>query len=421
MKETPVSNVEKSFIYEAISKAKRTDGRHLDERRNVEIHFGHEFGSCIVSLGQTRASAQVSCSIMEPRATRPNEGMLFIYVEFLPMCSQRFMNKAYGGAEEEVNEVTRLLERCIKESKAVDTESLCIVAEEKVWGIRLDIRILNHEGNVADCASIAGLAALAHFRRPDVSLDGNKVTIHPLSERDPIKLSIHHYPVCTTYAFFTEPENPENKIIIKDPSSIEESVMDGKIVLGMNPYREICTLHLAGKMLINKGIVLKLTTSAAENSKVAVDVIKKALEKDETARKTGQDLGLIHSMKRDSILNNERQPQEIDIDKLTDRNVVKMEEEDAKEETEINEPQIEDQGDGVVEMQVPESSDGEEEEDTDDVIAVEEVKAEDKKKVVAEIDLHESSEEEEMQTLSGKDLQQTNSEQGRKWYKQNWK
>ena len=28
-------------------------------------------------------------------------------------------------------------------------------------------------------------------------------------------------------------------------------------------------------MLINKGIVLKLTTSAAENSKVAVDVIKK--------------------------------------------------------------------------------------------------------------------------------------------------
>ena len=30
---------------------------------------------------------------MEPRATRPNEGMLFIYVEFLPMCSQRFMNK----------------------------------------------------------------------------------------------------------------------------------------------------------------------------------------------------------------------------------------------------------------------------------------------------------------------------------------
>ena len=80
---------------------------------------------------------------------------------------------------------------------------------------------------------------------------------------------------------------------------------------------------------------------------------------------------------------------------------------------------------------VPESSEGEDDQDDqdqddpDDIIAVEEVKAEDKKKVVAEIDLHESdSEEEEMQTLSGKDLQQnTNSsnEQGRQWYKPNWK
>ena len=28
--------------------------------------------------------------------------------------------------------------------------------------------------------------------------------------------------------------------------------MDGKLVLGMNPYKEICTLHLAGKMIIDK-------------------------------------------------------------------------------------------------------------------------------------------------------------------------
>ena len=180
MKETPVSNVEKAFIYEAVFQGKRTDGRHLDERRNIEIHFGNDYGSCLVSLGHTRVSAQVSCSVMEPRATRPNEGMLFIYVEFLPMCSQRFMNKAYGGVDEEINEVTRLLERCLKESKAIDTESLCIVSEEKVWGIRLDIRVINHEGNVADCASIAGLAALSNFRRPDVSIDGDIVTVSSL-------------------------------------------------------------------------------------------------------------------------------------------------------------------------------------------------------------------------------------------------
>ena len=180
MKDTPVSNVERSFIYEAICEGKRTDGRLLEERRNVEIHFGSEYGSCLVSLGQTRVSAQVSCSIIEPTATRPNEGSLFIFVEFPPMCSQRFINRSYGNVDEEITEVTRLLERCLKESKAVDTESLCIVTEEKVWGIRLDIRVLNHAGNVVDCASIAGLAALAHFRRPDASLVDSIVKVRGL-------------------------------------------------------------------------------------------------------------------------------------------------------------------------------------------------------------------------------------------------
>ena len=125
MKETPVSNIEKSFITEAIFQGKRTDGRHLDERRNLEIHFGHDYGSCLVSLGETKVSAQVSCSVLEPRPTRPNEGLVFIHVDFLPMSSPRFVNKS-KISDEEVNELTRILERNIKESRAIDTESLCI-------------------------------------------------------------------------------------------------------------------------------------------------------------------------------------------------------------------------------------------------------------------------------------------------------
>ena len=54
-------------------------------------------------------------------------------------------------------------------------ESLCIVAEESVWCVRLDIHVLNHGGNVADIAGIAGLAALSHFRRPDATVTEGKV------------------------------------------------------------------------------------------------------------------------------------------------------------------------------------------------------------------------------------------------------
>ena len=227
-------------------------------------------------------------------------------------------------------------------------------------------------------------------------------------------MSIHHYPICTTFAFFINPEDTEQKVIVKDPSNLEESVMDGKIVLGMNPYREICTLHLAGKMLIDKNSVLKLTHSAIENAKVAVEMIKNAVFKDEQIRKADGDLGLIHSMKRlDSIMNNERNPQNITSDEEDNGEV------DDENETESMmddsstplEAKITDQGNGVVELNPN---------PTDEVVAIKEISGEQKRKDnIIEIDLPDDgsdSEEESVQTLTGQDLQE-----GRQWYKQSWK
>ena len=186
---------------------------------------------------------------------------------------------------------------------------------------------------------------------------------------------------------------------------MEESVMDGKIVLGMNPYKEVCTLHLAGKMLIDKTVVLRLTNSAFENAKIAVELIKNAIFKDEQIRKSGGELGLVHSMKRlESILNNERNPQEIEFEES-------MEEEDEKPKVEDKpiESKISDKGNGVIEMNASE----------DECVAVEEVSAGDKqKKKVIEVNLDGSdSEEESVQTLTGKDVHGG----GRQWYKQSWK
>ena len=226
-------------------------------------------------------------------------------------------------------------------------------------------------------------------------------------------MSIHHYPVCTTYAFFINPEDSEQKVIVKDPSNLEESVMDGKIVLGMNPYREICTLHLAGKMLIDKNSVLRLTHSAIENAKVAVEMIKNAVFKDEQIRKAGGDLGLIHSMKRlDSIMNNERNPQDVTYDEEDEEIEDENETESMMDESSTpHEAKITDQGNGVVELN-PNAG--------DDVVAIKEISSEQKRKdKIIEIDLPDDgsdSEEESVQTLTGQDLQE-----GRQWYKHSWK
>lgn len=160
MTDTVFSNCEKKFIIKCLSQNivslnlklhqirlgfyvcffsfQRLDGRNFNDFRSIDIQFGSEYGCVVVSLGETKVLAQVSCEITQPRATRPAEGTLFINVN--------------SGQEKRSSELivllTRNLERALKESRCVDLESLCIKAEEKVWRIRVDVNILNHEGNL---------------------------------------------------------------------------------------------------------------------------------------------------------------------------------------------------------------------------------------------------------------------------------
>ena len=65
----------------------------------------------------------------------------------------------------------------------------------------------------------------------------------------------------------------------------------GKMVIGVNAYREVCTLHLAGQVnhlnllnhlnvvqvLVDKSLVTRLAAIAAEKAKKTVTKIKAAL------------------------------------------------------------------------------------------------------------------------------------------------
>ena len=54
-------------------------------------------------------------------------------------------------------------------------------------------------------------------------------------------LSVHHIPVCVTFAFF---ETPEGDVVVLDPTVLEEQVMDGYMSVAMNAHR--CVLSFPG-------------------------------------------------------------------------------------------------------------------------------------------------------------------------------
>nr|DBA28919.1 TPA: hypothetical protein GDO54_009204 [Pyxicephalus adspersus] len=190
-----------------------------------------------------------------------------------------------------VVKLNRLLERCLRNSKCIDTESLCVQAGEKVWQIRVDLHLLNHEGNIIDAASIAAIAALCHFRRPDVSVQGDEVTVYPLEERDPVPLNIHHMPICVSFAFFQQ-----GTYLLVDPSEREERVMDGLLVIAMNKHREICTIQSSGGIMLLKEQVLRCSKIAGVKVAEITELIQKALENDRNVRKQGGKFGFAESL-----------------------------------------------------------------------------------------------------------------------------
>ncbi|XP_077461268.1 exosome complex component RRP45 [Stigmatopora argus] len=310
MKETPLSNCERDFLLKAIQEKKRLDGRQTYDYRKLKIMFGTDFGCCFVELGKTRVMAQVSCALVAPKENRPNEGIMFFNIELSPMASPTFEQSRQSELSVKLN---RQLERCLRNSKCIDTESLCVVSGEKVWEIRVDVHILNHDGNLKDAASIVAIAALCHFRRPDVGIQGDEVTVYSTEERDPIPLSIYHMPISVSFAFFQQ-----GTYLLVDPSEREERVMDGLLMIAMNKHREICSIQSSGGIMLLKEQVMRCSKIASVKVSEITELITKALENDRTARKSGGRFGFAESMPQERITAMKKEETSVE---MTDANV----------------------------------------------------------------------------------------------------
>ncbi|XP_043100527.1 exosome complex component RRP45 isoform X1 [Puntigrus tetrazona] len=293
MRDTPLSNCERRFLLKAIEEKKRLDGRQTYDYRNIKITFGTDYGCCVVELGKTRVLCQVSCELVPPKDSRPTEGIMFFNLELSPMASPVFEPNRQSELLVTLN---RQLERCLRNSKCIDTESLCVVSGEKVWQIRVDVHVLNHDGNLMDAASIAAISALSHFRRPDVAIQGRDVTVFSPEERDPIPLSIYHMPICVSFAFFLQ-----GTYLLVDPCEREERVKDGLLVIAMNKHREICSIQSSGGIMLLKDQVLRCSKIASVKVSEITELINKALENDRKIRKEGGKFGFAESMTKERI------------------------------------------------------------------------------------------------------------------------
>lgn len=216
--------------------------------------------------------------------------------------------------------LSRLIEKAVRRSNALDLESLCIIAGQKCWSVRADVRFLNYDGNLVDAASIAVITALLHFRKPDVEVvgsgEGSELIIYDEKQRQMVPLSVLHIPICVTFQFFStesvernikgesgverrikensdeddintrmdvdlECSRASNEIVIVDATAEEELLSQGSMTVTLNSNKELCQISKSGGLSVDTMKVLECCQIASKIVDRWTNEIKKVLADDE--------------------------------------------------------------------------------------------------------------------------------------------
>jgi len=230
-----ITKVKQKQITQLIDKGKRLDDREPTDYRELKIEQGlieRAEGSARVLLGKTEVVVGTKVEIGEPFADTPNDGVLTVNAELVPLASPGFEP---GPPDENSIELARIVDRGIRESKAINTEKLVIDPGKKVFVVFVDIYVLNHDGNLIDASALAAMAALLNTKMGKYEVEDGEVKTKPGYEPLPVK----KHPITVTCAKIGD------KLIV-DPSLEEEQVMDARISIAFDDDDNICAVQKGG-------------------------------------------------------------------------------------------------------------------------------------------------------------------------------
>lgn len=251
-----ITRIKQKHIAQLMAEGKRSDGRELTDYREMKIEqgiFERAEGSARVCLGKTEVVVGIKIETGEPFADTPDEGVLTVNAELVPLASPRFEP---GPPDENSIELARIVDRGIRESKAIDTGKLCIEPGKKVFVVFVDVYVLNHDGNLIDASALAAMTALLNAKMPNYEIEDGEVKIK--SGHTP--LPIRQRPITVTCAKI------DDRLII-DPTLEEEQVMDARLSIAIDDDGDICAIQKGGAGYFTPEQALEVAKLAKEKTK----------------------------------------------------------------------------------------------------------------------------------------------------------
>ena len=246
----------KAYTLKLLEHDKRADGRGLlDYRAPINVEYGISEtaeGSAKVQIGGTIVMAGIKLGVEKPYPDRPEEGSIMVNVELYPMSHPDYEP---GPPGIKAVELARVVDRGIREAKALDVKKLCIEKGEKAWIVAIDLVPINDDGNLFDAMSLATLAALKDTVFPqykDGEMDYKTKTKQKLPLlKEPLAVTVYKV---------------GNKFIV-DPTRDEEHVYDARLSVAVTPEGSLSALQKGGEMTLTIDDVGQMIDIALEKVK----------------------------------------------------------------------------------------------------------------------------------------------------------
>lgn len=264
-----IPKIKRETIKKLLKQGERIDGRKIDEYRPIEIILNpvpKAEGSAAVRLGSTLVMTGVKLEIGTPYSDRPNEGVLQVHAEFVPLASPTFEP---GPPDENAIEAARVIDRSLREPKAIRLEDLVIIPGKKVWLVFNDLYLIDHDGNIIDAGMLSTMLALNMAKMPRImSIEDENVIIDKRVKESPLPININI--VTVTIGMLED-------IILVDPNLEEELVIDSRITFAVDEKNRIVGIQKMGMKGIKPSMIDQLIDIALKKASELHNLLREVL------------------------------------------------------------------------------------------------------------------------------------------------
>ncbi|SBS85922.1 exosome complex component RRP42, putative [Plasmodium ovale] len=271
------------YIEDSINANIRVDGRTLLTYRTIDINKNilvSADGSSSVMNEENNVICGIKLSLLTPEPDAIDEGFINLQIDCPASVAENRMKK------EHLQIMTSIIyDLCIKNN--INKKKLCILPSKFVWGVDINVMVLNGGGGLLDIISIAIYVALNDTFLPVVipkkKIDELNMFHNTKSkdyqveivENEKVQFPCENMPICISIGEI-------NNKYIYDMSKIEEELVENIFVVAITASGKCVAFHKLYGISVEISSILNMTENSSKISHYLFEKINEAICKIQT-------------------------------------------------------------------------------------------------------------------------------------------